>query len=157
MWTHNRGHGERRTTRGTWSAGMRQSDAELSIHARVTPHIKSSLYLIPLQLIKQPFIRTMPIASLKVLHSVDVLLLTVRAQTLRTQEKHDDCGRWMVKQSQSMQQAIRHVSGAFLRESVCVCVCASAHTYGAVNITWSVSNLVPEFVDSVHGIQRPIM
>lgn len=30
MWTHNRGHGERRTTRGTWSAGMRQTDAELS-------------------------------------------------------------------------------------------------------------------------------
>lgn len=57
-----------------------------------------------------------------------------------------------------MRQAIRQVSGAFprvRRPPVCVCVCA--HTYGAVNITWSVSNLVPEFVDSLHGIQGPIM
>lgn len=53
-----------------------------------------------------------------------------------------------------MQQAVRHVSGACPRvRGLPVC----AHTYGAVNITWSVSNLVPEFVDPVHGVQRPIM
>lgn len=33
-----------------------------------------------------------------------------------------------------------------------------AHTYvGSVNITWSVSNLVPQLMDSVHFIEGPIM
>lgn len=32
------------------------------------------------------------------------------------------------------------------------------HTYvTSVNITWSVSNLVPKFMDSIHSIERPVM
>lgn len=33
-----------------------------------------------------------------------------------------------------------------------------AHTYVTpVNITWSVSNLVPQFMDSIYSIKRPVM
>lgn len=61
-WTHSRGNSERqKTTRGTWCAGMRRRDIELSDSDRFTPQMRNfsvwewlhtsctSLYLIPLQ------------------------------------------------------------------------------------------------------------
>lgn len=77
-----------------------------------------------------------------------------------TFKKHDDCGLKVdgEKQLEIMQRAIR-------KETLRWCIPMSvhslflyAHTYvTSVNITWSVSNLVPQFMDSIHSIERPIM
>lgn len=96
--------------------------------------------------------------------AISVINLTYNIKALNTgthlKSMMAVAGRWVVeKQLETMQRAIRerHLGAAFPWAHKAR-LCMYAHTYVAsVNITWSVSNLVPQLIDSVHCVERPVM
>lgn len=105
------------------------------------------------------YVKYCSILNHKLLHTLDILLYDFSDKS----DKHSlksmiaVAGRWVVKTKKACMQRARHL-GCIPVSIHSLFMYVYAHTYvTSVNITWSVSNLVPQLLDSIHSIERPVM